>query len=80
MSQENAHQFLSDAAQDQKLREQFDQVANPQEFIQKCHELGYEFTAEELESVVQAHSEDVATRRKTGVWTWLRQVNWISRV
>jgi len=41
-------------------------------------ELGYSFTTEELLAVVKEHSEGV-TRRKTGIWQWLRSVNWIEK-
>ncbi|MGP1382750.1 MAG: Nif11-like leader peptide family natural product precursor [Thainema sp.] len=76
MTQESAYKFLSDASHDEHLRDKFQHVANGQEFIQTCQSLGYDFTIEELQEVIQENSEGVEVRRKTGVWTWLRQVNW----
>jgi predicted ribosomally synthesized peptide with nif11-like leader len=77
MSLQNAHRFLSDASRDDHLRDKFQTVSTPEEFLHTCQTLGYEFTTDELKDVIQEHSEGVEIRRKTGVWTWLRRVHWI---
>ena len=77
MSQEIAKQFLADVAHNTALREKFYTVGNPDEFLNTAQELGYIFTGEEFKAVVQEHSEGVLVRRKTGVWQWLRSVNWM---
>lgn len=76
MSTESVNKFLSDVAYRESLRSHFDQVQNGQDFIQVCQELGYDFTIDELKMVVKENSEGVLVRRKTGAWTWLRQVPW----
>ncbi|MBD1937961.1 Nif11-like leader peptide family natural product precursor [Microcoleus sp. FACHB-68] len=77
MSKQSATQFLSVAARNTEVQENFKSVNNPEEFVQVAEELGYNFTTEELKDVVKEHSEGVTLRRKTGVWHWLRRVNWI---
>ncbi|MFW6296716.1 MAG: Nif11-like leader peptide family natural product precursor [Halothece sp.] len=77
MSKESAKKFLADAAHKNEIREQFSNARNSQDFIAISEELGYDFTSEELLEVVKEHSEGVTLRRQTGVWAWLRQVNWI---
>ena len=77
MSKQSATQFLSVVARNTEVQENFNSVNNPQEFVQVAEELGYNFTTEELKDVVKEHSEGVTLRRKTGVWNWLRRVNWI---
>lgn len=77
MSKQSATQFLSVAARNTEVQENFRSVNNPEEFVQVAEGLGYNFTTEELKDVVKEHSEGVTLRRKTGVWHWLRRVNWI---
>lgn len=77
MSKQSATQFLSVAARNTEVQENFRSVNNPEEFVQVAEGLGYNFTTEELKDVVKEHSEGVTLRRKTGVWNWLRRVNWI---
>lgn len=77
MSTENAHQFLRDVSLHNHLRDEFKETTTPEQFIQKCQDLGYDFTTDELKEVIASHSEGVEIRRKTGIWVWLRQVNWI---
>jgi predicted ribosomally synthesized peptide with nif11-like leader len=77
MSNESAKKFLADAAHNMVLREKFQPVTNPQEFIQTVEELGYSFTTDELKEVVKKFSEGIVIRRKTGVWQWLRTINWV---
>ena len=76
MSTESANRFLADVAYRESLRSHFEPVQNGQEFIQICQELGYDFTIDEFKVVVKENSEGVLIRRKTGIWTWLRQVPW----
>lgn len=79
MSKEGATKFLKAAATDTALREKFKLVASPEEFLKIALELGYSFTTEELLAVVKEHSEGITLRRKTGIWQWLRSVNWIEK-
>lgn len=79
MSIESATQFLKDVNWSWDLREKFQDVATPEEFINVAAQLGYDFTTEELANVVHQHSEGVKIRRDYGVWAWLRTVNWIRR-
>lgn len=77
MSCENAIKFLLDVTHKEELRTLFNDVTNPDDFITRCQKLGYDFTHEELETVIREHSVGVEIRRKTGVWVWLRKVHWI---
>ncbi len=77
MSKKNASQFLADAAQNQTLRETLETATNAEEFLNIARQLGYTFTTEELSKVVNDYSEGIKVRRNTGVWPWLRHVNWI---
>ncbi len=77
MSIDQAHLFLTNASQDMDLRESFKDVRNPQEFLVTAHNLGYDFTTEELKEAVSELSKGVLIRRKTGIWPWLRSVKWI---
>ncbi|MBP0005715.1 MAG: Nif11-like leader peptide family natural product precursor [Cyanobacteria bacterium SBC] len=79
MSKESAEKFLSDVLYHSELREQFNDVQNPEEFLNVARQLGYDFSTAELEAVAHAHSLGVHTRRQTGIWPWLRSVNWIDR-
>ncbi len=79
MYNKNVNIFLKDAAQDPNLRERCKLAASQKEFIKVASDLGYTFTIEMLASVVQEHSEGVVLRRQTGIWPWLRSVNWIER-
>lgn len=76
MSAESASKFLSDVAYRETLRLKFNDVQNGEDFIQVCQELGYDFTIDELKAIVKESSEGVLIRRKTGAWTWLRQIPW----
>jgi predicted ribosomally synthesized peptide with nif11-like leader len=79
MSLESAQRFLEAVAYDDNLREKFNAVQNPDEFLRLTEQLGYSFTGEELMSIAkeQGESKGITTRRTTGVWRWLRQINWI---
>ncbi|MFB2934894.1 Nif11-like leader peptide family natural product precursor [Aerosakkonemataceae cyanobacterium BLCC-F154] len=77
MTKESAYQFLEDATSDFSLREKMTAASNPEEFIKMAETLGYNFTSQELRDVISEHSENVTLRRQTGVWPWLRHVNWI---
>lgn len=79
MSVESATRFLTAAAQDQIMREKFTAAASPGEFLKISDQLGYCFTISELEQLVQESSQDVIVRRSTGVWKWLRNINWVER-
>jgi len=76
MSKESVNKFLALVAHDVNLREKFKDVANSEEFIKTAEEAGYSFTTEEFKVVVAELSEGIKIRRKTGVWQWLRTVNW----
>ena len=77
MSKESANKFLEDIAHHHDLRNQFQNVETPQDFIQVAQSLGYQFTSDELKETVKEHSQGVEIRRKTGIWPWLRSVQWI---
>jgi predicted ribosomally synthesized peptide with nif11-like leader len=77
MSKESAKQFLQDAVKSMPLREKFSDVRTPKEFLDTAQMLGYNFTTEELESIVKEASQGVETRRPTGIWPWLRTIPWI---
>jgi predicted ribosomally synthesized peptide with nif11-like leader len=77
MSTKGAGEFLEAVSQDETLREKFSEVTNPQEFLDVCEQLGYRFTTEELRVIVKERSEGILVRRNTGVWKWLRSVNWL---
>ncbi len=77
MSLESATRFLEAAAHNQELRERFDSVQSPEEFMKIIEQLGYSFTTAELMSLAKEQSQGVSVRRNTGVWKWLRQVNWV---
>jgi predicted ribosomally synthesized peptide with nif11-like leader len=77
MSRESANQFLEAVAQDTNLRDKFQSVKNAEEFLQIAEQLGYTFTTEELKTLVSEQSQGITMRRRTGVWQWLRSVNWL---
>lgn len=77
MSRISVTQFLQAVAQNTGLRDQFKAAANPQEFIKIVEGLGYTFTTEDLKAVVKEYSKECIQRRQTGIWPWLRSVNWI---
>ncbi len=77
MSVESATRFLTVAAQDQIIREKFNAVTSPEEFLKISDQLGYSFTIAELKQLIRESSQDVEVRRSTGVWKWLRNVNWL---
>ena len=79
MSVESATRFLTAAAHDQILREKFTFAASPEEFLKISDQLGYCFTIVELEQLIRDSSQGVVVRRSTGVWKWLRSVNWVER-
>lgn len=77
MAKESAYQFLEDATSDSSLREKMTAASSPEEFIKMAETLGYIFTNQELKDVISENSENVTMRRQTGIWPWLRHVNWI---
>ncbi|WP_159789930.1 Nif11-like leader peptide family natural product precursor [Sodalinema gerasimenkoae] len=79
MSIENAQQFLKDVLHHPDLRETFNETQTPQQFLKLAQGLGYDFSSQDLETVISRHSEGVNIRRRTGIWQWLRTVPWIDR-
>lgn len=77
MSLESASRFLEAVAYDETLRERFDQMQGPEEFLKITAQLGYSFTTDELMSLAREQSEGITVRRHTGVWKWLRSINWV---
>jgi predicted ribosomally synthesized peptide with nif11-like leader len=79
MSLESAQRFLEAVAYDDELREKFNLVQTPEDFLRLTEQLGYSFTAAELMAIAKAEGENkgITTRRRTGVWHWLRTINWI---
>lgn len=79
MSIKSAARFLSAASQDQEIRDRFQLVESPDDFLCVSQEMGYSFTTAELKKIVTLKSRNIQVRRTTGVWRWLRQVNWVER-
>lgn len=79
MSIESANRFLEAVAYDEALREKFEAVSSPEEFLRMTEQLGYSFTTEELMMIAkeQGQHRGVITRRHTGVWKWLRSIHWV---
>jgi predicted ribosomally synthesized peptide with nif11-like leader len=77
MSIKSAARFLSAASQDQVLRDRFNAVSSPEDFLSVTQEMGYSFTTDELKRLVVRKSRSVKVRRDTGVWRWLRNVTWV---
>ena len=79
MSIKSAARFLSAASQDQEIRDRFQSVKSPDDFLCVSQEMGYSFTTAELKKIITLKSRNIQVRRTTGVWRWLRQVNWVER-
>lgn len=77
MSIESASRFLEAAAYDETLRDKFENVRSPEEFLTISQQLGYSFTTEELLGLAKEQSQGIIVRRHTGVWRWLRSVKWL---
>jgi predicted ribosomally synthesized peptide with nif11-like leader len=77
MSLESASRFLEAVAYDETLRERFDHMQGPEEFLKITEQLGYSFTTDELLTLAREQSEGITVRRHTGVWKWLRSINWV---
>ncbi|MGI0485058.1 Nif11-like leader peptide family natural product precursor [Pantanalinema rosaneae CENA516] len=77
MSLESANRFLEAAAYDETLRDKFEHISSPEEFLKITEQLGYSFTTEELMTIAREQSQGVVVRRHTGVWKWLRSINWV---
>ena len=77
MTKENAQLFLEAATNDLILRDKLTVANNADEFLRIAEGLGYKFTTQDLKEIVAENSEAATVRRKTGVWPWLRHVNWI---
>lgn len=77
MSIESASRFLEAAASDEELRRKFESVEGPEDFLRMTEQLGYSFTTDELMTIAHEQSQGIHVRRSTGVWKWLRSVNWV---
>jgi len=77
MSIESATRFLEAAAQDEALREKFNSVNCPEDFLRITEQLGYSFTTDELMAIAKEQSQGILVRRPTGVWKWLRGIKWV---
>ncbi|NDJ18399.1 Nif11-like leader peptide family natural product precursor [Myxacorys almedinensis] len=77
MSLESATRFLTAVAGDQSMREKFNMVKTPEDFLSISHQLGYCFTTAELYKIVSDLSDSSSLRRSTGVWKWLRSQQWV---
>jgi predicted ribosomally synthesized peptide with nif11-like leader len=77
MSTQSAARFLSAASHNQEIRNRFSQVQSGDEFVKLSQRLGYCFTNAELKAIVSEQSHGILQRRPTGVWKWLRGVNWM---
>ncbi len=79
MSIKSAARFLSAASRDQVIRDRFQAARSPEDFLSISQELGYSFTTAELKKIITLKSRNTQVRRTTGVWRWLREVNWVDR-
>ncbi len=79
MSIKSAARFLSAASQDQEMRDRFQSVKSPEDFLSVSQEMGYSFTTAELKKIITLKSRNIQVRRTTGIWRWLRQINWVER-
>ena len=79
MSKENAEHFLKTLTVKADLRQSLEGADGPEDFAQRAAALGFEFTPAELRAVVASYSQGVRQRRHTGIWEWLRTVNWVER-
>ncbi|MBC7972522.1 MAG: Nif11-like leader peptide family natural product precursor [Verrucomicrobia bacterium] len=77
MSIESANRFLEAVAYDETVRDRFEGVTNPDDFLKITEQLGYSFTTDELMAIVKDQSKGIIVRRTTGVWKWLRNVSWV---
>lgn len=77
MSIESAARFLEAVAYDETLRDKFEGVSGPEDFLRVTEQLGYSFTTDELMAIAREQSQGVTVRRGTGVWKWLRSVKWV---
>ena len=77
MSIESANRFLEAVAYDETLRDRFESVTNPDDFLRITEQLGYSFTTDELMALAKEQSQGVIVRRSTGVWKWLRSISWV---
>ncbi|QZZ22843.1 Nif11-like leader peptide family natural product precursor [Leptothermofonsia sichuanensis E412] len=77
MSIESANRFLEAVADDEELRNKFEGVSNPEDFLRVTEQLGYSFTTDELMAIAREQSQGVTIRRGTGVWRWLRTIKWV---
>jgi predicted ribosomally synthesized peptide with nif11-like leader len=77
MSIESANRFLEAVAYDEGLRDKFQAVQGPDDFLSIIQQLGYSFTTDELLSIAHEQSAGISVRRHTGVWKWLRGINWV---
>lgn len=77
MSIESASRFLEAVTYDETLRDKFENVRSPEEFLTISQQLGYSFTTEELLGLAKEQSQGIMVRRHTGVWRWLRSVKWL---
>lgn len=79
MSLESANRFLEAVSYDETLREKFNAVKTPDDFHRIAEQLGYSFTTEELMTLAKQEGEKkgILARRSTGVWKWLRGINWV---
>lgn len=77
MSIESANRFLEAVAYDETVRDRFEGVTNPDDFLKITEQLGYSFTTDELMAIVKEQSQGIIVRRTTGVWKWLRNTSWV---
>ncbi len=77
MSIESANRFLEAVAYDETLRDRFEGVTNPDDFLRITEQLGYSFSTDELMAIAKEQSQGIMVRRNTGVWKWLRSICWV---
>ena len=52
MAKESVEQFLIDGGENEKMRNSYDSIREMDEFVARANTEGYDFTKEELESVL----------------------------
>jgi hypothetical protein len=74
MARQEVFRFLEVSSHSDELRERLANVKDAFEFMMVVNRLGYDFTADEFVEVIEELSSRSHTRRRTGIWPWLRSL------
>jgi hypothetical protein len=72
MARQEVLRFLEVGSHSDELRERLANVKDAFEFMIVVNRLGFNFTADEFVEVIEDLSRRTYTRRRTGIWPWLR--------